>query len=293
MFSVKIDRNRLAMAMDTELRDLPPLPLVIVRISEMVNDPKTSATELNRLICSDTALAAKILRLVNSAHYGLPQPVSSVTQAIVILGFSAVRNLAMALGIAGALPGNGKSALNREHYWAHSMATAIGASAIAFMRGFPPRVAEQVFAGGMLHDMGKIFLDRYFPFQYKVAIGHASVEESTILEAENESLGINHANVGHRMAQKWNLPAELTAMISHHHAPQDAGDHFEVAAIVHAANWLTHDLKIGNSGYTATPEIDPDVEGWLCFSTECWAIVRAATWKKYDDSKAAMKISLR
>jgi len=278
-----LKQERLLRIIEDELQDLPSLPTVVVRVMQTVNDPTTSATDLNRLISTDQALAGKILRLVNSSYYGFPRKITTITHAIVILGFSTVRNLATSLGIVNGFESTGAvPALDREAFWAHSVAVASAASLIARRKNASAKVLEEVFIGGLLHDIGKLFLDNYFPQQYAIALKLAKAANISIWEAEKTALGVGHVLVGKRVAEKWNLPASLTAMISLHHQTAYAKEYMEIVSIVHAADFLTRKAKLGNAGDFVPAVIAPEVQQWLNFSPEIWETLEKDTVAKFD-----------
>src|SRR5262249_2268269 len=145
--------------LEKKLADLPPLPVVVTRIMETINDPNTSAEDLHRLIALDQGLSSKILRIVNSAYYGFPKRISTITHAVVILGFNTVRNLVLGVSAFGMLSQKSSAAgLNRTKFWEHSVATAVGASVLAKKKRPKSRaVVEEAFLGGLLHDIGELF----------------------------------------------------------------------------------------------------------------------------------------
>src|ERR1043166_8004865 len=129
--SIRIDRAVFQETLEKKLADLPPLPAVVTKIMQTVNDPDTSAEDLNRLISMDQGLSSKVLRIVNSAYYGFPKLISTITHAVVILGFNTVRNLVLGVSAFGMLPQKGMSSgLNRTKFWEHSVATAVAASVL-------------------------------------------------------------------------------------------------------------------------------------------------------------------
>src|SRR5882757_599437 len=129
--SIRIDRAVFQQTLEKKLADLPPLPAVVTRIMQTVNSPDTSAEDLNKLISMDQGLSSKVLRIVNSSYYGFPKRISTITHAVVILGFNTVRNLVLGVSAFGMLPQKGMaSGLNRAKFWEHSVATAVGASVI-------------------------------------------------------------------------------------------------------------------------------------------------------------------
>ena len=283
---VKINQRDLLWIIHQELKDLPPLPTVVVHAMQTVTDPKSSAADLNRLICMDPALSAKVLRLVNSAQYGFSSQVTTITHAIVILGFDTVRNLVTGLGAANYFKPSARQLLNREQFWAHSAATALAAEVIAQRRKLGAKFGEQVFVGGLLHDLGKLFLDQYFVEQYRITLQLAVAGNIGMTRAETIALGINHTEVGNRIANNWRLPPAPEAMITWHHEPQAADKFFDYAACVHVADIIVKQLKLGNSGdNNAVPALDSEVERWLDFSPSDWDFVSAQTMLKFEQAK--------
>ena len=291
LIETKLKQERLLRIIEDELQDLPPLPAVIVRVMQTINDPTTSASDLNRLISADQALASKVLRLVNSSYYGFPRKIATITNAVVILGFNTVRNLTTSLGVFNAFDARGqKTALDRDAFWAHSMGVAAAAGVIARRKSIGAKSVEEVFIGGLLHDIGKLFLDQYFPDQYAIAIKLAAAAKISIWEAEKTALGVGHALVGKRIAEKWNLPLSLTAMITLHHQPVFAKEYFELAATIQAADHVARRLALGSGGDALIPALAPEVEKWLGFSPTLWEAVETETCRKFDESKDFLNV---
>ncbi len=291
LIETKLKQERLLRIIEDELQDLPPLPAVIVRVMQTVNDPTTSAADLNRLISADQALASKVLRLVNSSYYGVPRKVATITNAVVILGFNTVRNLTTSLGVFNAFDAQGqKTALDRDQFWAHSLGVAVAAGIIARRKGIGAKAIEEVFIGGLLHDVGKLFLDQYFPDQYSIAIKLAAAAQISIWESEKTALGIGHALVGKRIAEKWNLPPSLTSMITLHHQPMFAKEYFEITASIQAADHVARKLGLGSGGDAKVMPLAPEVEKWLAFSPAVWEAVETDTCRKFDESKDFLKV---
>ncbi len=288
----KLKQERLLRIIEDELQDLPPLPAVVMRVMQTINDPTTSAADLNRLISGDQALASKVLRLVNSSYYGFPRKIATITHAVVILGFNTVRNLTTSLGVFNAFDARGQhTALDRDQFWAHSLAVAVAAGVIARRKNVPAKAVEEVFVGGLMHDVGKLFLDLYFPDQYAVAIKLAQAANISIWDAEKTALGVGHALVGKRIAEKWNLPPSLTSMIMLHHQPAFAKEHFEIVAIIHAADHVARKIHLGNGGDSLVPALTPEVQQWLALSPAVWQAIEAETCLKFEDAKDFLKVT--
>lgn len=288
----RITGEKLTDAIETKLLDLPPLPSVVVRVVEAMNSPSTSATDLTRMIASDPALSAKILRLVNSSYYGYSSKISTVTRAIVVLGFNTIGNLATAVGIGSAFRPSNKCKLDREKFWEHSVISATTAWAIARKRRMDSRTVEEAFVGGLMHDIGKLFLDQYFPEEYAAAIAYAEENGVTILEAEKIVLHISHCAVGRRIAENWKLPVSLVAMIAEHHRPVPGSAHFDLVAIVNAANSCSNQLEDGESLDRMREAMHPDAQTWLGFDAEAWITVEQEAIARYQEIKDFMLRSL-
>lgn len=288
----KLKQERLLRIIEDELQDLPPLPAVVMRVMQTISDPTTSAADLNRLISGDQALASKVLRLVNSSYYGFPRKIATITHAVVILGFNTVRNLTTSLGVFNAFDARGRhTALDRDQFWAHSLAVAVAAGVIARRKNIPAKSVEEVFVGGLMHDVGKLFLDLYFPDQYAIAIKLALAANISIWDAEKTALGVGHALVGKRIAEKWNLPPSLTSMIMLHHQPAFAKEHFEIVAIIHAADHVARKIHLGNGGDALVPALAPEVQQWLSLSPPVWQAIETETCTKFEDAKDFLKVT--
>ena len=170
------------------------------------------------------------------------------------------------------------------------MAVAVSAGVIARRKGIGTKSIEEVFIGGLMHDIGKLFLDQYFPDQYAIAIKLAVAAKISIWEAEKTALGVGHALVGKRIAEKWNLPPSLTSMITLHHQPVFAKEFFELTATIQAADHLARRMSLGCAGDMLIPPLSPEVEKWLAFTPAVWEVVETETCRKFDDSKDFLNV---
>ena len=243
------------------------------------------------MISADQALASKVLRLVNSSYYGFPRKIATITNAVVILGFNTVRNLTTSLGVFNAFDARGqKTALDRDAFWAHSMGIAAAAGVIARRKGIGAKSVEEVFIGGLLHDIGKLFLDQYFPDQYAIAMK---------LAARPRFRSGRRKRLPWASATPWSANGSpksgtcrlsLTAMITLHHQPVFAKEYFELAATIQAADHVARKLALGNAGDTLVPPLAPEVEKWLAFSPPVWEAVETETCRKFDESKDFLNV---
>jgi HD-like signal output (HDOD) protein len=234
-------------ALRQELRShagLPTLPPILLRVLETVSDPNSSALDLARIILPDQSLSAAVLRLVNSAAYGFRRRITSVPEAIALVGFAEVRNLSMAATAVrrfGSLPGHAGAV----QLWRHALASALAADQLQGVSPFR-KTSFCAFSAGLLHDIGKLPLGMLYPEAYSDAVAAASAENAPLYEVEPRFLHMDHAAAGGILAEEWNLPAELVVAIRGHHAPTtpEAGEEALPAHFSAAANWLAYQFDL-------------------------------------------------
>ncbi len=226
--------------------DLAALPQVVMRVIEISNDPGASAPDLERVIATDPALAAKILTLANSAYFGMPRRLSSLREAVVFLGFKSVRTLALAVTSFAVFMGKSDpDALVRRAVWRHSLDTAQCARTLTTL--LPPSVhesfgGEEAFTGGLLHDIGKMALDHSRHDIYAALVVQAERENTRYFEVEARALPLGHGLIGAALAQHWNLPPPLCEAIAFHHTPRAAQINPRLTATISLANEIAHAL---------------------------------------------------
>ena len=272
--------------------DLPTLPRTVFKITELVNSPKSSARDLARVVADDQVLTARLLRLVNSSFYGFPQRVSTVTGAIVLLGFDAIRNLLLTTSVFDLFsPGQKKNFTDHGLLWDHSLGCAVGAKVIGHHIRYEK--IEELFVCGLLHDIGKIVEMRFLPREFERITSLVQQENLLIAVAEERVLGFNHAAVGALLVEGWNLPANLAAVVGCHHQPADAGRFSLEAAVVHCADILCRALDTGSGGDAKIPPLDPNAWQSLELKTETIETIMDQMAQAFEDIRpfATEKIS--
>lgn len=264
------------------VEDLPTLPRTVLRITEMVNDPRASARDLSRIITDDQVLTARLLKLVNSSFYGFPQRVSTVTGAIVLIGFDAIRNLLLTTSVFDLFPSRtSRDRRHQESLWDHSLGCAIGAKTIGAM--LRHEKLEELFVAGLLHDLGKIVEMTMLPEYFARIAARVAEGRLLISVAESEVLGCTHADIGRLLAQRWNLPAKLISIIEHHHDPAAAGAWTVDASIVHLADILARSLSLGSGGDGLVPPVDRYAWELLRLKTASLDAIMAGMLDEFDD----------
>jgi putative nucleotidyltransferase with HDIG domain len=243
--------------------ELPTLPQIVVRLLTLLDNRETSAEDIHRVLERDPVLSGKVLRLVNSAFYGLPNKVTGVRQAVVILGFRTVRSLVISSSVFDLFRPGASSGFSRISFWSHSVGVASVSRLLA--RQEPGLDPEAAFVAGLLHDLGKLVMDQYAPQEFKQVVEGARARKLSFRQVEQELLDSEHGEIGGWLAQRWNLPSELCQAIAHHHevaAAEDQGA--RLAAVVNFANYICHRKGIGQSGNYGVPSLDSDA--WALLS---------------------------
>ena len=272
------DLNRII----ARVEDLPTLPRTVLRITELVNDPKSSARDLARIITDDQVLAARLLKLVNSSFYGFPQRISTITAAIVLLGFDAIRNLLLTTSVFELFTNRKKfNEFPQEQFWDHSLGCAVAAKIIGDHVRYDK--VEELFVSGLLHDIGKIVEMIFMPQQFSKIMSRVQKNGILMLSAEEQILGYSHADVGQLLAEKWNLPPKLISVILHHHRPSTGGRFAQEAAIIHLADIFCRALNIGSGGDNKIPPLDKIAWQNLKIKDEALDSLIAKTKSGFDD----------
>jgi putative nucleotidyltransferase with HDIG domain len=215
---------------------LPALPTIAMEVVEMVDNPKTSASKLGKLISTDQALTAKVLKIANSPFYGFPRKISTIDFAIIVLGYDALKEIVISISLVSSLQKKSDALFDAKSFWDHSITSGVLARRLARDLGY--RVSGEVFVGGLLHDMGVSVLHRYFRSEYKRIVEILEETDLNALEAEESVMGVTHAEVGGWLAERWNLPDHLVEAIRFHHVPARADKNKDLVALIHCADMI-------------------------------------------------------
>ena len=240
------------------ISNLPSLPSVTSRIITLTQNSRTHPSEIAELVSLDPSLTARVLRLVNSAFYGLRRNVTTVNHAIVYLGLNTIKNLALTASIFNSLrPERGYSLLFNDILM-HMVAVGLAADILAKEIGI--RDDSELFTFGILHDLGKIIELEYFPSAFDKIRTHAEANHLNYIDAENELFGINHVKILDDLFLKWELPDSLRESIKGHHSTISVNIMYRKnAAVLHAANYLVIKNRIGRSLDYAEPWCDKSI----------------------------------
>ncbi len=219
--------------------EIATLPEITVKIIEVVEDPKGTARDLHEVIKKDPALSAKVLKVVNSAFYGLPGQVASVDRAIVLLGLSAVKNIAIAASISRMFKtGSKNDTFDPRELWRHSLAVGVAAKKIAHVAG-DLAGHDEMFLAGLIHDLGLLMERQAFPDQLNEVVRRKLAGEGRFLELEEKVIGATHQDFGDGLTTKWKFPRHLRAAVGFHHNPDELSAELQrVGMIIHCADTL-------------------------------------------------------
>lgn len=241
----------------SRIRNLPAIPTIMMEVSNLLENPNTSASELGRAISRDQAMVAKVLTIANSPLYGLPRKVSTVEFAIVILGFDHIKNIVIALSVMEAFKNKNGKGWNRQQFWMHSLATAVLSKRISEDLGYGK--SGEAFTAGLLHDLGISTMQRYFNKEYSMINELADKEQIRYLNAERQVLGIDHCIMGQFLIDNWNLPESLSEAVLYHHAPSEAGSNKVLPSIIHLADFMTQVYRKGDFFWDENMKLDTNI----------------------------------
>ncbi len=220
--------------------DIPSLPVGMASIVSVANSDAATADDVAQAIMLDPALSTKVLRMANSAFYGRLTRAETVTQAVVTLGFSAVRTIALAASVVEhVLPEESVPGLDWRAFWQHCVSTGAAAELLHKEISGSRRGGESAFVAGLLHDVGKLVIARSAPNSFANAVAEARSNGGDLLSAERNVLGTDHTSVGSMLAEAWRIPDAIAAPISIHHAEEPETDQNTLVLAVRGGNALS------------------------------------------------------
>jgi len=242
--------------------EIPSLPVSAGKVLELCNNVNVSPSDLNKVISLDPVLTARMLKLINSAYYGLGSHVTSLVKAITMLGINTVKNLTLSTAVLGTLSKNKVlNGLNMEGYWQHCLCVGVTSKLLAAKQGVDPRYLQEYFTAGLLHDIGKIPLNAVLSNDYMHTIAEADKKHIDLFREENESLKINHCTAGALIANAWKLDSPLADIISWHHIMDGYyGEFLHILYNVIVADYFSIIYEAGFAG-NRNP-VKPDNEIW-------------------------------
>lgn len=233
------------------VRDLPSPPLIVMELLNIVDQDNLDIAVLAGKVSQDMALTAKTLRLANSAYFATSVKVTTIHQAITLLGFQNVRTLITKAALTGCFPERTCKGFDHTVFWRHSSSATIAAGILARHIGMHPDIA---MTAALLHDIGRLVLVGCFPDEYARVLARFHEQGGELLDIERELLDIDHAEAGELLAISWNFSDTMRLAIAGHHEPDRQGVGF-LAALVHIANAIVHQLASSDEGHELAPSV--------------------------------------
>ncbi len=250
-----------------KIKEIPTLPTIVFELNQHLQDPETSIVKVSETIQKDQAMALKILKLVNSAFYGFRSKVSDIKNAVVLLGFNAVRNAIVSVSVINALP---KTLLFQDFemidFWKHSLAVAVASKSIAQKSGLDS--ADNCFVGGLLHDVGKVIMAQYFKEDFIKVWTRMQNEYLPFYDAEQQELSVDHTKIGVYLADRWQLPRGLTDAIRWHHDFQPENGNAGFMINIHLADILVNSYNENPDCTLDRGAMHPEVDKFLMAQME-------------------------
>ncbi len=224
--------------------NLPTLPQVASRLLSIINNPLTSAGDVAFVVGQDLSLSAKVLRLANSAFYGIPRSITSISNAVVILGLKVISTMVLGLTVFDMFPEDQSSVrlFDRKAFWIHSLSCGLIAKFLATrIRKVILFDPEEAFCTGLLHDIGKVVMEQYLHDDFHQALDHAVRDGIPLFESEMKRLGYSHSDVAEWLTESWSLPLEIRLSLIHHHDPGNSDQCRDLVSLCHIADWLCYE----------------------------------------------------
>jgi putative nucleotidyltransferase with HDIG domain len=258
------------------------LPEIFIMINEVVNDPTSSFSDIAQVVNLDTALSARLLRIVNSSFYSFPSNIETVTHAIAVIGTEQLHNLALATTIISNFKGIPDKMLNMNLFWQHSIGVAIVARNLAIhCRETNP---ERFYLAGILHDIGRLIILENLPNEASEIITRHNKIGGTVWEIEREVLGFDHCAVGAALAKSWDLPLSLEEIIGNHHNPSLSKRYPLETTIIHLADIIAKAMGLGSSGDIYVPPLDEKSWEQLGLPTGVFSAIWNQTENQFNET---------
>jgi putative nucleotidyltransferase with HDIG domain len=262
------------------IRDLPSLPVVVLEVLRSFEQKDASTGLLAEKVAKDQALAAKTLRLANSSFYGLSRKVTTIQQAITILGFDSIRTLITAAAVTDVFSGSKHGAFDFKGFWRHAIGTALCAKMLARQMNLNQ---DYAFVSGLMHDIGRLVMVTRFPERYMEAMKYRAEHDCFMIEAERTVIGLDHTVVGRALAEYWKFPAVMQKAIANHHAPEDT-DLGDIPAIVHVAESISHALDLSHQEDDLVPVVAENAWKSLNLAPQAFRTVCRDTEAEFEEA---------
>jgi putative nucleotidyltransferase with HDIG domain len=245
-----------------EIDNLPPMPASIAALLNLLEDDNSSYKEIEKIISTDQSLTMDTLKICNSAYSGLRQNVTSIKQAVSLLGLKTIKSIAIGSFVQGLQDNPLEGYLiEKGKLWEHSMSVAGGSKLLA--EGILKGLENAAFTAGIVHDIGKIIMSKYLKDDFVKILSLIERANISFCEAEKKVLGVNHADIGAIVSEKWKLPPLITDVIKNHHNVKDSSVNKQLVSIVHIADGVSMILGMTGGLDSSNSHIDEEAVSTL------------------------------
>ena len=284
-----MEKQELHRKIYAKIEELPTLPAVIPKLLSLMDNPKSSAADVTEVISHDPAMTAKLLKVANSAYYGFPAKISDLKHAVALLGFNLVKSLAISIGVIKNFPRGKQSAyFSASGLWLHSLVVATVIQDMGHRFYSRDDNHDYLFIIGLLHDLGKVVLDQFFPELFNEVLEKANAGEHVKLHRiEQEIIGIDHCEGSAMLLTRWKFPPKIVQPIAGHHRQKVlAGDSQKDAVLLRIANVIAQEFGLGKDGNSMPNPLRPGDLEFIGASEEDLLAIKTSLQEKQGDIEA-------
>ncbi len=241
------------------IEELPSFSDSVRKIIDLFNQGEVDVKNLEQILAHDAGITTQVLRIANSPFFGFNGKIRSIKDACMILGLPSVYNLVTAAAILDRFPDEENSVINYNNFWLHSMAVGIATKDIMEKAN---KVSDSAFLSGLIHDIGKLVLDRYFKEEYLQIVQYQKEHQCPMIDAERAVIAMDNAEIGAMLLESWKLPDEIVSITRNHHK-LNTEQYLDVSCAIHLANILVKGLNIGDSDGNHISNMSPKALSYL------------------------------
>jgi len=249
---------------------LPEVPYLVFELKDIMSNPRSSADDIAQIVSKSPSLTMILLKIVNSSFYAFPSKIDSISRAVTIIGTREIGNLSLGISIINIFDGIPEGLIDMHAFLKHGFACGIISRILAAQKDIPQ--TEQLFVSGLLHDIGRAVIYKYFPEHASALLRSSATSGKFLYTEEKKFLGCRHTDLGKYLLKKWNLPFSLENNVFCHHNPSNAKDPVH-ATIVHLADVMANALELGSSGERFVPPLDYKAFINLGIPPSCFEVV--------------------
>ncbi len=272
-----------------KIEKLPTVPTIYAQLQRILSSPETTSRDVAAIIEQDQSLTARLLRIVNSAYYGFPRRIRTISRAVVILGFNEIKHLTLSVSVIEMFKTKQGSGIDFEKLWDHAIGVAVCTRIIMHTAGrLETENLDSAFVAGLLHDIGKLVEGAYLKDLFSRALDLSAQKSIPLIQAEDEVAKFNHQDIGLFLSQQWELPFDIEAVIAFHHNPlvkKNDRNHFPIIAAVHIADAIVRAMDFGWGGDPFVPHVKDECWDYLKIRAGQLDMIIDETYRKANEMR--------